>query len=134
MMQLPPPGQNEELHLPPLAWLAVLEHSTQPTRNSLLCCSRAVREEILVMGPGSLRFTPGFKSSGELSRQLCCVLQQRVRPLKLTLDMSKGPADAEAVKALLAAAAATSRPVSGANNGSATCCVQELIVEVRDGP
>lgn len=74
----------------------------------------------------SLRFTPGAKQSGQLIRQLCSVLEQRREPLKLRLDMRKGPAAPE-LSVLLVDAAATSRP-AGVDANALTCCVEELYV------
>lgn len=124
MPQLP---KRRSSLLPPLAWLEVFTHMDKQTINTLMCCSFTFRREILLCAK-SLRFTPGVKAAGQLSRQLCSLLQERSDPLRLVVDMSKGPANAEAMAVLLAEAAGTSRREPGA---AGTSCVAEILVEVR---
>lgn len=118
------------LGLPPLALQTILDGLTSQAKNALLISSRSVRQEVLLCFR-ALSFTPGAKLSGlaaSRSKQLQNVLEQRLEPLRLKLDLSRGP-QGEQLVAVLAEVAGTSRPVRD-EHGTRRCCVDELILKV----
>lgn len=89
-MQDQPELQRDGLGLPPLALQAVLQHISNKGRLALLRCSRSVRHDVLMCAE-TLVLTPGLKKRGQLSKQLRDVLQHRTEPLRLILNLGKGP-------------------------------------------